>query len=181
MVCLPFTIAFFGWLSFFYSSHQRSPVTLIIRLGLNDYKLLYPNPNSEWECISCQTHQLNHEDWHAPLALQLPVSSSLELHHTADKAINTAETQRSSAAISQEPKHLTHRPLLLYFTCDSLSWRGGLRNRSLFHYKAAFVHLALLIPLSLPLRSTSLSLHRSCYIIMNNLHCINKINLNVTN
>lgn len=57
-------------------------------------------------------------------------SSPSQLLRRADKTINTTDTQRSLAAISQEPKHLTRPPLLLYFTCDSPSW---LRNRPRSH------------------------------------------------
>lgn len=67
---------------------------------------------------------------HQLFQLLVLASSPSQLLRRADKTINTTDTQRSLAAISQEPKHLTRPPLLLYFTCDSPSW---LRNRPRSH------------------------------------------------
>lgn len=96
------------------------------------------------------------------LVLSSPLPPPPPPPRRADKTINTTDTQRSLAAISQAPKHLTRPPLLLYFTCDSPSW---LRNRPRSH---ACAHPACsLNPSHLPLfshiSSESLFLHSTRY------------------
>lgn len=139
-----------------------SSVTMISRAGLLDYNIsLFQMPGFlplvKITNITLKTDMLHQ-------LFQLLVSSSSGLPRRADKTINTADTQRSSAAISQEPKHLTRPPLLLYFTCDSPSW---LRNRP--QSQACAHPPCTLNPSSLPLishfRFESLFLPGTCIIM----------------